>query len=259
MSDAVQWSERLSVSRSTSEDRLRRGIAHLAARYRLAAPAGDQLELLARLLAIEKDAPTTVHDPQRIYDDHLADSLVALELPSVRAAVTIADLGAGAGLPGLCLAIARPGSRVWLLESNARKCRFIERAIERTGVENARVVNERAESWIDGLERCELVTVRALAALPVVAEYAAPLLVMGGRLVAWRGRRNAEDEAAGRRAAGELGLQIGDPVPVAPYPGALHRHLQPMLKVAATPSRFPRRPGVARKRPLGSRPSPRAV
>ncbi len=246
------------MRRSTSED-LRRGIADLAARYGLAAPADDQLEVLARLLATEKDAPTTIHDPRRIYNDHLADSLVALELPCVRAAATIADLGTGAGLPGLCLAIARPGSRVWLLESNARKCRFIERAIERTGVENASVVNERAESWIDGLERCELVTVRALAALPVVAEYAAPLLVLGGRLVAWRGRRDSEDDAAGERAAGELGLQMGEPVPVAPYPGALHRHLQPMLKVGPTPSRFPRRPGMARKRPLGSRPPGRAV
>ena len=259
MSDAVQRSECLSVSRPRSEDRLRRGIADLAARYGLAAPADDQLALLARLLAIEKDAPTTVQDPQRIYNDHLADSLVALELPSVRAAVTIADLGAGAGLPGLCLAIARPGARVWLLESNARKCRFIERAIERTGAENARVVNERAESWIDGLERCELVTVRALAAMPVVAEYAAPLLVMGGRLVAWRGRRDSEDEAAGRRAGDELGLQMEEPVPVSPYRAAIHRHLQPMVKVGPTPSRFPRRPGMARKRPLGSRPPRRAV
>jgi 16S rRNA (guanine527-N7)-methyltransferase len=69
--------------------------------------------------------------------------------------------------------------------------------------------------------------------------------------VAWRGRRDPEDEASAARAARELGLQISDVVHVEPYRGALHRHLHVMVKVAPTPDRFPRRPGMARKRPLG--------
>jgi 16S rRNA (guanine527-N7)-methyltransferase len=101
------------------------------------------------------------------------------------------------------------------------------------------------------LGRCDLVTARALASLPVVAEYAAPLLRLGGTLIVWRGRRDPADEAAGARAAALLGLESLPPVQVQPYSGAVNRHLHPMLKVAATPARFPRRPGIARKRPLG--------
>ena len=137
------------------------------------------------------------------------------------------------------------------MESNGRKCAFITSAIEAACVTNAVAVHARAESWPEGLEASDLVTARALAPLAVVAEYAAPLLVVGGCLVAWRGRRDPEDEAAGARAAAELGLEPGSVVRVEPYPGALHRHLHVMRKVAPTPDRFPRRPGMARKRPLG--------
>jgi 16S rRNA (guanine527-N7)-methyltransferase len=112
------------------------------------------------------------------------------------------------------------------------------------------VVCERAEAWEGGREACDVVTARALAALPVVAEYAAPLLRVGGTLVAWKGRRDAAEAADGAAAAAALGLEVGEVVAVQPYPGARHRHLHLMRKVAPTPARFPRRPGVAAKRPL---------
>ena len=137
------------------------------------------------------------------------------------------------------------------MESNGRKCAFISRAAEACGAANAMAVHARAEDWGAGLGACDLVTARALAPLAVVAEYAAPLLAMGGWLVAWRGRRDDADEAAGAKAAAELGLEPGPVIAVEPYPGALHRHLHVMRKVATTPERFPRRPGMARKRPLG--------
>ena len=119
------------------------------------------------------------------------------------------------------------------------------------GLGNVEVVQTRAETWLDGRERADVVTARALARLDVVAEYAAPLLKLRGSLVAWRGQRDPEDEAAGLRAAEFLGLSAAKPLRVEPYPGALNRHLHVMTKVAATPARFPRRDGVARKRPLG--------
>ncbi|MGH2892779.1 MAG: 16S rRNA (guanine(527)-N(7))-methyltransferase RsmG [Solirubrobacteraceae bacterium] len=203
-------------------------------------------------VAGDPEAPTTVTDRAGILRDHLADSLVGLDLPEVRAATAIADLGAGAGFPGLPLAIALPGARVSLVESNGRKCAFMTRAIEACGAANAAPVHARAESWPDGLGACDLVTARALAPLAVLAEYAAPLLSVGGWLVAWRGQRDPDDEAAGARAAAELGLVPGPVVRVEPYRGARNRHLHPLLKVAPTPpDRFPRRPGMARKRPLG--------
>jgi 16S rRNA (guanine527-N7)-methyltransferase len=210
-----------------------------------------QLHSLVECVAGDPEAPTTVTERAGILRDHLADSLVALSLEEVRGATSIADLGAGAGFPGLPLAIALPTAAVRLVESNGRKCAFIAGAIEAGEVSNAVAIQARAESWTDGLAACDLVTARALAPLPVVAEYAAPLLAVGGALVVWRGQRDPDDEAAGARAAAELGLEPGAVTRVEPYPGALHRHLHVMQKVAPTPDRFPRRPGMARKRPLG--------
>ncbi|MDE3130132.1 MAG: 16S rRNA (guanine(527)-N(7))-methyltransferase RsmG [Acidobacteriota bacterium] len=196
-------------------------------------------------------APTTVREPRLVRDDHLADALVALELAVVRAATRIADLGAGAGVPGIPLAIALPDAEVTLIEGNQRKCEFMRSAVADLGLSNAAVVHARAETWQAGLGRSDVVTARALAPLDVVAEYAAPLLRLGGALVAWRGQREPAAEEAARRAAEILGLSAAAPQRVAPYVGARDRHLHVMLKTRPTPDRFPRRDGVARKRPLG--------
>jgi 16S rRNA (guanine527-N7)-methyltransferase len=227
-------------------------LVELVSKYRLPSGAVSQLEALLVALTEDPHAPTTLHEPMTALRDHLADSLVALELPTVREATHVADLGAGAGLPGLPLAIALSAAMVTLVESNGRKCHFLRRAREACGVPNAQVVHARAEEWVDGRESCDLVTARALAPLAVVAEYAAPLLADGGALVAWRGRRDPADEASAARAATELGLEMRPPLAVSPYPGALHRHLHVLVKVAPTPDRFPRRAGMARKRPLGA-------
>jgi 16S rRNA (guanine527-N7)-methyltransferase len=228
----------------------RQGLAALVERYSLPDRAGRQLGALVELLAGDPAAATAVRDRKRVVDEHIADSLAGLELAEVRAATSIADLGSGAGVPGVPLAIVLPAARVALLESNGRKCGFIARAVSVCEIGNAQVVNARAESWTEGRARHELVTARAVGPLVVVAEYAAPLLREGGALVAWRGRRDREAEAAADKAAAQLGLEPGEVHAVEPYPGARHRHLHVMRKVAPTPQRFPRRPGMARKRPL---------
>ncbi|HET9105040.1 MAG TPA: 16S rRNA (guanine(527)-N(7))-methyltransferase RsmG [Solirubrobacteraceae bacterium] len=227
-------------------------LVRLSERFGLPPTAVPRLDALLTLLTEDPLAPTTLRDRPRAVRDHLADALVALDLDVIRSAATIADLGAGAGVPGLPLAIARPEATVYLVESNHRKCAFIERAAGAAGAVNAIAVPARAEDWREGLNRCDVVTARALAALPVVAEYAAPLLRDGGALVAWRGQIDPAEEAAGRRAAAELGLRYRPPVAVRPHRGAEHRHLQVMVKTQPTPPRFPRRAGMARKRPLGS-------
>jgi 16S rRNA (guanine527-N7)-methyltransferase len=228
-------------------------IGRLVRRYSLPPVAEVQLAALLEVLSGDPRAATTVRDEQKVLDDHLADSLVALELAQVRDANRIADLGSGAGLPGLPLAIARPAASVALVESNGRKCAFLERAAATCGLENVQVVHARAEEWRDGLGRCDLVTARALAPLDVVAEYAAPLLKVGGTLVVWRGARDPGAEAAGAVAAAELGLEPAGPLLVRPYARARNRHLHVMSKLRVTPAAFPRRPGIARKRPLGGR------
>jgi 16S rRNA (guanine527-N7)-methyltransferase len=227
-------------------------LATLADRYELPARAQTQLRSLHRLLVGDPAAPTAVRDASKVIDDHLADSLVALEVDAIRVARAIADLGSGAGLPGLPLAIALPEASVALVESASRKCEFLARAVSICEVANARVVHSRAESWLAGVGSCDLVTARALAPLAVVVEYAAPLLVLGGTLAAWRGQREPEGEAAAARAAQVVGLEPRKIQRMQPYPGAQHRYLHLMSKVTQTPSGFPRRPGMATKRPLGA-------
>ncbi len=211
-----------------------------------------RLGLFHRLLVEDPLAPTAVRDPAGVIDDHLADSLVALELGQVRSAHTIADLGSGAGVPGLPLAIALPQARVALAESATRKCAFLARAAVDCEVPNACIVHTRVESWLDGLGAFDLVTARALASLEVVVEYAAPLLAIGGTLVAWRGRRDADAEATASRAAAQVGLKPLEILHVQPFRGAENRYLHVMSKVTETPLGFPRRPGMAVKRPLGA-------
>lgn len=217
----------------------------------LNAGQSSQLAAVLRMLEADEHAPTAVRGAEQALDVHVADSLTALELDAVRAAHRIADLGSGAGFPGLALAVALPAAEVSLVESQRRRCEFLERVCASAGIENARVVCARVEEWRDGLAHNDAVVARALAAPPVVLEYAAPLLRLGGSLVDWRGRRVRREEDAALRAAAELGLRRVEVRRVEPFQGARDRHLHLYLKVSDTPARFPRRPGIARKRPLG--------
>lgn len=215
----------------------------------------ERLEAFATQLASDPRAPTTVRSPRAVANDHIADALVALDLPELGSDLSspvLADLGTGAGVPGIPLAIALPMAQVFLVEASERKCEFLRDAVGRLRLDNAEVVWGRAETWTEGVGRCDVVTARALAPLDVVEEYAAPLLRVGGSLVVWRGRRDAEAEAAAARAAAILGLEPRAPAAVTPYRGADHRHLHVITKLSETPERFPRRDGVARKRPLGN-------
>lgn len=228
-----------------------RRLRALATEHGVAAEAIRPWRRLLALVSSDPTAPTTVVDPLRGADAHVADSLTGLTVPAVREAGLLADLGAGAGFPGLVLAAAVPQARVALVESSSRKCAFLERAVEAMELANAEVVCARAEEWAAGMGACDVVTARAVAALDVLVEYAAPLLVEGGMLVAWKGRRDAAEEGAGRRAAELVGLVALDPVETAPARGADHRTLDLYSKGGPTPDRYPRRPGMARKRPLG--------
>lgn len=225
-------------------------LTELAERWALPPSSVARFDGLLQILATDPTAPTTITDPVRAAEVHVADALDALALPEVREATAVADLGAGAGFPGIVLALALPEASVALVESVGRKGAFMQRALEVAGVPNARVVVARAEAWPDGLGAHDLVTARALAPLNVLAEYAAPLLRVGGSLVAWKGRRDATEEADGAAAAALVGLEPRGIHPTAPRPGAEDHHLHVLTKVAPTPDRFPRREGMARKRPL---------
>ena len=192
-------------------------------------------------------------DPRsaKAVDDHLADSLVALELEPVRAAGKLADLGSGAGLPGLPLAIALPETSVALVESALAEKR-VPRA-RRGGVRMQRTLASSTHAPRPGPRAWRLSISSPPARwrrLAVVVEYAAPLLVVGGALVAWRGTarpaRRGRGGAARRPSSGSSRCEIRQ---VQPYPGAENRYLHLMSKVMETPSGFPRRPGMALQTP----------
>jgi 16S rRNA (guanine527-N7)-methyltransferase len=211
-----------------------------------------RLDALVEALA-DPAAPTSVHGRKKARNVHIADSLTALEVPGVPEARRIADLGSGAGLPGLVLAIALPEAEVALVESVGKKCAWMEATVERLGLTNARVVCARVEEWDDGRGAYDVVTARALGALAVVCEYAAPLLREGGVLVAWKGAVDEVEEADGLAAAAALGLERDAVLAVEPYAGSERRTLHIFRKVAPTPERYPRRAGMAAKRPLTAR------
>jgi 16S rRNA (guanine527-N7)-methyltransferase len=222
--------------------------------------SGEQLERLERVvvtLASDKHAPTAIKEPGFTVDLHLADSLVALELGLVREAGQIADVGAGAGFPGIPLAVALPHSKVKLVESQARKCAFIERVEGAAGIENAEVVCSRVEAWSEGIGVHDVVLARAVAAQPIVLEYAAPLLRLGGAVVDWRGKRDLGEELLAGEVAELLGLRRDSIRWVEPYEGVRDHHLHVYVKVRETPDRFPRRVGVAAKKPLTATPADR--
>lgn len=233
-----------------SDGRVGRRLQELSERFELAPPAPELLLRLLRVVADDPLAPTGVRAPEESVDVHAADALVALDLPCVREARAIADLGSGAGFPGLVLAIALPDAHVSLVESNGRKCAFLIRAITELGLPNAEAIPERAEGWPAGIGASDVVTARAVAPLNVLVEYAAPLLREGGSLVAWKGHRDEAEEADGAAAAAATGLEPTEVRPVRPWPDAENHHLHLYLKVGSTPNRYPRRPGMASKRPL---------
>jgi 16S rRNA (guanine527-N7)-methyltransferase len=231
-------------------------LRELCGLHGLDATQAEGLWRLLELLEEDEQAPTTVREPARAVDVHVADSLAALEVEAVRGARRIADLGSGAGFPGLPLALALRGAQVRLVESQLRRCMFLELAVARAGAANATVVRARAEEWHEGMGENDVVLARALAPEPVVLEYAAPLLAPGGRLVDWRGARDSGREREAALAASELGLRREEVRAVAPFAEVQARSLHLYLKVAPTPSRYPRRPGVARRRPRGQGPDP---
>jgi 16S rRNA (guanine527-N7)-methyltransferase len=108
------------------------------------------------------------------------------------------------------------------------------------------------EEWSEGIGVHDVVLARAVAAQPIVLEYAAPLLRLGGALVDWRGKRDAEEERVAGEAAELLGLRRDSIRRVEPYEGVRDHHLHTYVKVRETPDRFPRRVGMAGKKPLAT-------
>lgn len=233
-------------------------VAGLAARFALGSDQAEALETYVDLLVgWRRGNLTGLHSRTQIVETLLGDALALLDVPQLleRGAAGWLDLGAGAGIPGIPLAVALPAAELTLLDSAAKKCAFLQAAVGAAGLSTrAHVVNARSEHYAalgqPGREAFAVVLARAVAPLPVLVELAAPLLAMGGVLLASKtSRALAAEGIAGDAAANLCGLAAGSivPLPRSPLGEAVCAVYE---KVAATVNRLPRRPGVAAKRPL---------
>jgi len=224
---------------------------------------GAQTAALSRyvdlLLGWRRGNVTGLNGPVAVVDTLIGDSLALLGVPQLREREGAGwlDLGSGAGIPGIPLAVALPTAELTVLDSVAKKCAFLEEAVAACGlITRARVVCARSERFAaagaPGRDAFGVVFARAVAGLPVLVELAAPLLAEDGVLLASKTRRALIDEGpAADVAAARCGLAAEPPVPL---PGSPLDDAVCVVyrKTAQTPEWLPRREGVAAKRPLGA-------
>jgi 16S rRNA (guanine527-N7)-methyltransferase len=225
------------------------------AEYGLDRQAQTRLALLGDVIVEAGFNITRVTEPHEIERMHFLDSLSLLDLECVSSAGRLADLGSGAGLPALVLAIALPALEVVAVESQRKKCAHIKKAVDALSLGNVEVQCARAEEYgrQAGREAHDVVVSRALAALPVVAELSVPLLVTGGTMVAMKGVISDQERIHAEAALGILGCGALESARLRSFPGAENRLAYLARKITRTPDRYPRRPGVPKKRPLGER------
>ena len=176
---------------AAARDDLDAGLAALGLAPALAEPLAQYLALMLRWNATYN--LTAIRDPREMVTKHLLDSLAMA--PAVADVPTLADLGTGPGLPGIPLAIATPGLRVTLVESNGKKARFMREALRKLGLDNAEVAESRIEA-LDRPGQFAAITARALATLPQILALGGHLLAADGVLLAMKGARPDDEIAA---------------------------------------------------------------
>ncbi len=196
---------------------------------------------------------TAIRSPEEIRAKHFLDSLTCLIAMRDTPTERVVDVGTGAGFPGIPLKIACPAMRLTLVESVGKKADFCRHVVEALNLDNVSVVQERAEELgqLSGhRERYDWAIGRAVAIMPVLAEYLLPLVRVGGRILAMKGASGPPEAQSAERAMRLLGGHLRQLIPVA-LPGvAEERYLVIADKIAATPRQYPRRVGLPAKKPL---------
>jgi 16S rRNA (guanine527-N7)-methyltransferase len=193
------------------------------------------------------------HD--RIWERHLDDAFGLASIRSPHPGERWADLGSGAGLPGLPLALAHRMTSFTLVDAQQRRLDWVQATARALGLANLTVVHARLEDYGHGpaRESFDVATARALGPLPVVAELGLPLLKRGGTLLVPRGNPGDDELAEATAAAAQLGGRIDRVIPNPSSPIDRVGFVVIMAKIAATSPRFPRRSGVPARTPLGRR------
>lgn len=184
---------------------------------------------------------------------HLLDSLSALRLSGWGSWRSLADVGSGAGFPGIPLKIARPALAVTLIEATAKKVGFLRAVVRELGLEGVEIVHGRGEECgrrTDFRERFDVVTARAVAKLNALAEYCLPLVAVGGQFIAFKGPEGADEADAARGACALLGGSAPRLESFVLPDDAGRRTLVVVEKMRQTPPGYPRPTAQIVKRPL---------
>ncbi len=196
---------------------------------------------------------TAIRDPQEIHIKHFLDSLTCLLALRETPVGRLIDIGTGAGFPGVPLKIIYPKMQLTLVESVGKKAEFCRHVVKILDLQGVEVVQERAETLGQDpnyREQYDWAVARAVAILPVLAEYLLPLVRVGGGMLAMKGESGPVEAHTAEHAIRVLGGHLRQLLPVT-LPGvAEERYLVVIDKVAATPMGYPRKVGVPAKRPL---------
>lgn len=198
---------------------------------------------------------TAITEPEEVAVKHFIDSLLAFEKGAFEGK-SLADVGTGAGFPGVPLKIYCPSLKVTLIDSLSKRLKFLQQVIEELELENISCVHLRAEDAGRNKsyrEKFDLVTARAVARLSVLSEYCLPLVKKDGMFVALKGSKFAEEIEEGKAALKILGGKLLSAEPVK-LPGLDDgRAIIKIAKIKATPAQYPRKAGTPEKQPLGSK------
>ena len=198
---------------------------------------------------------TAITEPHEVAVKHMIDSLSAYDAAVFPESMSLIDVGTGAGFPGIPLKILRPDIHLTLLDSLNKRVRFLETVVTALGLTDVACVHARAEEAARQKiyrERFDMAVSRAVARLPILAEYTLPFVKKGGYFVALKGMKYQEEAAEASAALKLLGGQQARIVPVK-LPGLEDvRAVIYVEKIAKTPAVYPRKAGTPEKSPLGS-------
>jgi 16S rRNA (guanine527-N7)-methyltransferase len=192
-------------------------------------------------------------EQERLWERHLDDAFGLAAVREPKPGERWVDLGSGAGLPGLPLAVAHRSTLFTMIDAQGRRLDWVQATAARLGLTNVTAVHARLEDYGRGpaRESFDVATARALGPLPVVAELGLPLLAVGGQLLVPRGQPDSEELEQAAFACEQLGARIVDVVPNPSSPIDRVGFVVIMAKIAATSPRFPRRSGMPARAPLG--------
>lgn len=195
---------------------------------------------------------TAIKETPAVIEKHFLDSLLLLEDIAFKKGDTLLDVGTGAGFPGMVLAIARPDIQVDLLDSLSKRIRFLEEVVTQLGLQNVSCYHDRAELFAKNATRRDAYDwsiARAVARLPLLAEYCLPFVKVGGGFIACKGPDGAQELAEAKKAIQTLSARH-EKTFYHELPSGETRIILWIKKLQPTSARFPRQAGLAAKKPI---------